>query len=85
MISYLQASKISRRIGDTLLFENIDLNINSGDKVALIAVNGAGKSSMLDILYGKESPDEGGVNLRRGLRMSYLEQSPSLDDTHRYP
>jgi ATP-binding cassette subfamily F protein uup len=82
MISYLQASKISRRIGDTLLFENIDLNINSGDKVALIAVNGAGKSSMLDILYGKEAPDEGGVNLRRGLRMSYLEQSPSLEDTH---
>ena len=80
MISYLQASKISRRIGDNLLFENIDLNINSGDKVALIAVNGAGKSSILDILYGKESPDEGSVNLRRGLRMSYLEQTPSLND-----
>jgi ATP-binding cassette subfamily F protein uup len=82
MISYLQAIKISRRIGDTLLFENIDLNINSGEKVALIAVNGAGKSTMLDILYGKESPDEGSVNLRRGLRMSYLEQSPSLIDNH---
>jgi ABC transport system ATP-binding/permease protein len=82
MISYLQASKISRRIGDNLLFENIDLNINGGDKVALIAVNGAGKSSMLDILYGKESPDEGNVNLRRGLRMSYLEQSPVLNDSN---
>jgi len=82
MISYLQASKISRRIGDNLLFENIDLNINSGDKVALIAVNGAGKSSMLDILFGKESPDEGNVNLRRGLRMSYLEQSPLLKESN---
>ena len=82
MISYLQASKISRRIGDNLLFENIDLNINSGDKVALIAINGAGKSSMLDILYGKESPDGGNVNLRRGLKMAYLEQSPSLDDSN---
>jgi ABC transport system ATP-binding/permease protein len=82
MISYLQASRISRRIGDNLLFENIDLNINSGDKVALIAVNGAGKSSMLDILYGKESPDEGNVNLRRGLRMSYLEQSPVLNESN---
>ncbi len=82
MLSYLQANKISRRIGDNLLFENIDLNINSGDKVALIAVNGAGKSSMLDILYGKESPDEGSVNLRRGLRMSYLEQSPALNDSN---
>jgi ABC transport system ATP-binding/permease protein len=82
MISYLQASNISRRIGDNLLFENIDLNINSGDKAALIAVNGAGKSSMLDILYGKETPDEGNVNARRGLRISYLEQSPSLVDTN---
>jgi ATP-binding cassette subfamily F protein uup len=82
MISYLQASKISRRIGDNLLFENIDLNINSGDKVALIAVNGAGKSSILDILYGKESPDKGSVNLRQNLRMSYLEQSPSLNDSN---
>jgi ABC transport system ATP-binding/permease protein len=82
MISYLQANKISRRIGDNLLFENIDLNINNGDKVALIAVNGAGKSSMLDILYGRESPDEGSVNLRRGLRMSYLEQSPSLENSN---
>ena len=82
MISYLQASKISRRIGDNLLFENIDLNINSGEKVALIAVNGAGKSSMLDILFGKESPDEGNVNLRRDLRMSYLEQSPLLKESN---
>jgi ABC transport system ATP-binding/permease protein len=82
MISYLQASKISRRIGDNLLFENIDLNINSGEKAALIAVNGAGKSSMLDILYGKESPDNGIVNLKRGLRMSYLEQTPSLEDSN---
>ncbi|MBA4321241.1 MAG: ABC transporter [Odoribacter sp.] len=82
MISFLQASKISRRIGDNLLFENIDLNIDSGEKAALIAVNGAGKSSMLDILYGKESPDEGKVNFRRGLRMAYLEQSPSLNDAN---
>jgi ABC transport system ATP-binding/permease protein len=82
MISYLQASKISRRIGDRLLFANIDLNINSGDKAALIAVNGAGKSSMLDILCGKESPDEGNVNVRRGLRISYLEQSPNLADSN---
>jgi ATP-binding cassette subfamily F protein uup len=82
MISFLQASKISRRIGDILLFENIDLNINGGDKVALIAVNGAGKSSMLDILSGKEPPDSGSINMKRGLRISYLEQSPVMDDSN---
>ena len=42
MISYLQADKIARRIGDRILFENISLNINKEDKVAIIAVNGAG-------------------------------------------
>ena len=82
MISFLQASRISKRIGDILLFENIDLNINGGDKVALIAVNGAGKSSMLDILSGKEQPDEGSINMKRDLRISYLEQSPVLDDSN---
>jgi ABC transport system ATP-binding/permease protein len=82
MISFLQANNISRRIGDILLFENIDLNINSGEKAALIAVNGAGKSSILDILSGKESPDSGTVNARRGLKIAYLEQSPSLNESN---
>ena len=82
MISYLQANKISRRIGDLLLFENIDLNLNSGDKAAIIAVNGAGKSSMLDILCGKESPDSGSVILKRDLRISYLQQSPLLNENN---
>ena len=82
MISFLQANKISRRIGDVLLFENIDLNLNLGDKAAIIAVNGAGKSSMLDILCGKESPDEGAVVLKRDLRISYLQQSPLLKETN---
>ena len=45
MISYLQADSIARRIGDNLLFDKISFNINNVDKVALIAVNGAGKSS----------------------------------------
>jgi ABC transport system ATP-binding/permease protein len=58
------------------------LNINSGEKIALISVNRAGKSSMLDILSGKESPDEGSVSLRRGLRIAYLEQSPFLTDSN---
>ncbi len=80
MISYLQAENIGRRIGDQLLFENISLNINKGDKVALIAVNGAGKSSMLEILAGKESPDGGLLSVKRGLRIAYLRQSPYLNE-----
>jgi len=83
MISYLQADNISRRIGDNLLFEKISFNINKDDKVALIAVNGAGKSSMLDILAGKENPDKGSLSLKRDLHISYLQQSPVLNDSNK--
>lgn len=83
MISYLQADNIARRIGDNLLFDKITFNINKDDKVALIAINGAGKSSMLDILAGRENPDEGSLSTRRGLRIAYLLQSPVLNDSNK--
>ncbi|MCX6254392.1 MAG: ABC-F family ATP-binding cassette domain-containing protein, partial [Bacteroidia bacterium] len=83
MISYLQADNIARRIGDHLLFENISLNVNKDDKVAIIAVNGAGKSSLLDILAGRESPDEGSLSIRRDLQIAYLQQSPVLNESNK--
>jgi len=83
MISYLQADNIARRIGDNLLFDNISFNINKDDKVALIAVNGAGKSSMLDILAGKENPDKGALSIKRDLRIGYLQQMPELTDSNK--
>ncbi len=83
MISYLQAENISRRIGDQLLFKDINLNINKDDKAALIAINGAGKSSMLDILTGIEKSDEGSVTFKRGLKIAYLRQSPELNDSNK--
>jgi ABC transport system ATP-binding/permease protein len=83
MISYLQADNIARRIGDHLLFENISLNINKDDKVALIAVNGAGKSSMLEILAGREKPDQGSLSIKRDLKIAYLQQSPVLDESNK--
>jgi ATP-binding cassette subfamily F protein uup len=83
MISYLQADSIARRIGDNLLFDKISFNINKDDKVALIAVNGAGKSSLLDILAGRENPDDGSLSLKRDLRIAYLQQSPVLNDSNK--
>lgn len=83
MVSYLQAESIARRIGDNLLFDNISVNINKDDKVALIAVNGAGKSSLLDILAGKENPDMGSLSIKRGLHIAYLEQSPVLIESNK--
>jgi ATP-binding cassette subfamily F protein uup len=83
MISYLQADNIARRIGDNLLFEKISFNINKDDKVALIAVNGAGKSSMLDILAGRENPDSGSLSIKRDLKIAYLQQSPILNESNK--
>jgi ABC transport system ATP-binding/permease protein len=83
MISYLQADNIARRIGDHLLFENISLNVNKDDKIALIAVNGAGKSSLLDILAGRENPDGGSLSNKRDLKIAYLKQTPLLNETNK--
>ena len=83
MISYLQADSIAKRIGDKLLFDKISFNINKDDKVSLIAVNGAGKSSLLDILAGRENPDHGSLSIKRDLRIAYLQQSPVLDDSNK--
>lgn len=80
MISYLQTDSISRRIGDNLLFDNVNVNINRNDKIAIVGVNGSGKSSFLDIIAGKEKPDEGSVNMKRDLRISYLQQEPVFDE-----
>lgn len=82
MVSYLQAENISRRIGDKILFENITLNINKDDKIALIAVNGAGKSSLLDIIAGIETPDNGTLSIRRVLKTAYLKQYPALNESN---
>jgi len=83
MISYLQAENIGRRIGDNLLFENISLNVNKSEKIALIAVNGAGKSSLLEILAGNESPDGGSLSIKRGLSIAYLQQTPHLNESNK--
>ena len=61
MASYLQVENISKAYGPKVLFENISFNINEGDKIALIAPNGTGKTSLLKILAGKDSSDGSGV------------------------
>lgn len=75
MPSFLQIEKLSKSYGTKVLFENIAFNINEGDKVALIAPNGTGKTSLLRILAGKDSSDGGGkVLFLRDIRIAFLEQ-----------
>ncbi|MDR1864263.1 MAG: ABC-F family ATP-binding cassette domain-containing protein [Bacteroidales bacterium] len=78
-MSCLQAEQISKSYGDLLLFRRLTLNIAPGARMALIARNGAGKTSLLNILAGKESPDEGRIIRLPGLRIGYLEQEPAID------
>ncbi|WP_320112075.1 ABC-F family ATP-binding cassette domain-containing protein [Draconibacterium orientale] len=79
MKPFLQAENLSKRWGELMLFENISFTVFEGAKVALIAKNGTGKSSLLDLLAGKESPDEGIITLSNDVKMGYFEQIPNLN------
>lgn len=65
---------VSRRFGDTLLFEHVTFSINPGDRIGLVGPNGAGKSSLLRILTGEDLPDSGSVSARPGATLGYLRQ-----------
>lgn len=78
-MTYLSTDKLSKSFGLKILFENLTFGLAKGDKTALIAQNGTGKSTLLRILAGKDSPDEGEVMVRNGIRIGFLEQEPDLD------
>ncbi|MCQ2323049.1 MAG: ABC-F family ATP-binding cassette domain-containing protein, partial [Bacteroidales bacterium] len=68
-----------KAFSDKLLFENLSFGIEKGDKTALIAANGTGKSTMMRILVGKEEADGGKIAFNEGVRVGYLEQLPQFD------
>jgi len=79
-MNLLSVEQISKSYGDLVLFEDLSFGLNSGQKVALIAKNGSGKTSILNIISGVDVPDTGMVNFRKGIRTSYLAQEPELDE-----
>ena len=80
MASYLQVENISKSYGDRTLFSNISFNINEGDKIALVAPNGTGKSSLLKILAGVEHSDRGGeVKFMKDIKVAFLDQESHFD------
>ncbi len=78
-VSYLQVQSLTRSVGDKTLFADISFSVAQGQKAGLIARNGTGKSTLLNIIGGKDSADSGQVVYHKGLRIGYLEQTP------RYP
>ena len=80
MPSYLQIENISKSYGPKVLFEHIGFNVNEGDKIALVAPNGTGKTSLLRILAGKDKSDSGGrIIFLKDIRIAFLEQEYCFD------
>lgn len=77
---YLSAEKLTKSYGITPLFSNITFHIEQGDKIALIARNGTGKSTLLKILSGKETTDEGKLWIHKDVTVALFEQDPTLDE-----
>ena len=78
-MNYLSAENISKHYGERILF-NLSFGLSKGEKTALIANNGTGKSTLLKILVGKDVPDTGEVAIRDGVRVGYLDQDPTFDE-----
>ncbi len=78
MISYIQAENLTKSFGDKRLFDGISFGISDNQRVALIAKNGTGKTTLLNILADRESPDAGTISYKKDLRIGYLEQSPDF-------
>ncbi|MEX0843702.1 MAG: ABC-F family ATP-binding cassette domain-containing protein [Balneolaceae bacterium] len=79
-MTYLSTENLSKHFGIKPLFEDLTFGISKGDKTALIAPNGTGKSTLLKILAEEMEPDSGKVMMRNGIQVGFLAQEPELDD-----
>ena len=78
-MNYLNVENISKSYGELNLFEGLSFSIHKDQKIAFVAKNGTGKTSILNILSGKDAPDTGQIIYRKGLRTTFLSQEPVLD------
>lgn len=78
-MNLLTVENISKSYGEVVLFSNISFGINQGQKIALVAKNGSGKTSILNIVAGKDSTETGQITQRKGIQISFLEQEPDLN------
>ncbi|WP_166922156.1 ABC-F family ATP-binding cassette domain-containing protein [Flavobacterium poyangense] len=79
-MNYLSVENISKSFGERTLFDNISFGINKDQKIAFIAKNGSGKTTIMSIINGLDEPDTGQVVLRKGIRMAFLSQDNNLQD-----
>ena len=79
-MNYLSVENISKSYGERILFQELFFGLSKGDKMALIANNGTGKSSMLKIIAGKDVSESGKITLRNGIKIGYLDQDPLFNE-----
>ncbi len=79
ILNYLTVENISKSYGELSLFENISFSVHKDQKIAFVAKNGTGKTSILNIISGDDEPDSGTVTYRKGIAVSFLPQDPKLD------
>ena len=79
MNPFVEVQHLTKSIGSLVLFEDISFSIMEGAHIGLIARNGKGKTTLLNILSGKDDYDSGEIVFRRDLKVGYLEQSPFFD------
>jgi ATP-binding cassette subfamily F protein uup len=79
-MNYLSVENLEKNYGERVLFEGLTFGLGQGDKMALIANNGTGKTSLLKIIADKDVPNNGKVTLRKGIRIGYLEQQPDFNE-----
>ena len=77
----LQGNKIERSFSGDVLFDNINIQVDERDRIALVGRNGAGKSTLLKILVGEEAPTSGDINTKRDLNLSYLAQDSRFESS----
>ncbi len=81
-MNLVSVENLTKSFGEKLLFENISFGIEAGQKIALISKNGAGKSSLIRILTGNDTPDSGRVTIGNDVSISYLPQNPEMNNSH---
>ena len=81
-MNVLSVEKLAKRYGPRQLFEDISFGLEKGQKTAIVARNGTGKSTLLKCIAGVEKPDSGIITFNRGIRVGYLDQSVSMTATH---
>ena len=79
-MNILNIEHISKTFGDKTIFDDVSLGVHQGDKIGVLGVNGTGKSTLLKIIAGQETADEGEVIFGRGIRTAFLPQNPEFPD-----